>query len=133
MSKSWKEFLYFSYSFIISLTLYRDQNQSGGDYLNLMIWYMRFFFPVCVFIGYRYYISKETDNLNENLGSILFLLSVPALFFSIGLAFFLPFIWISRQYVRLGVPVSWSFYLSLITPLVLVGCLGWFYNSFKKK
>lgn len=133
MNKSLKQFLFFGYASIIAFNLYSSK---AGEPFELIFLYLKVFFPLCVFIGYKHYISN--DNLSgkdflEGLGSVVFVISVPSLFFFIAFSFFLPFIWIADIYKSWGIPPNLNFYLTLMTPLILLAPIGLFYKNIKNK
>ena len=133
MSKSLKQFLFFGYASIIAFNLYSSK---AGEQFELIFLYLRVFFPLCVFMGYNNYISNDNSSgkdFLEVLGLIVFVISIPALIMTAGIAVYLPYFWIGGIYRGLGVPPNLNFYLTLITPFILLFPIVLFFKNIKNK
>jgi len=134
MSKSLKQFLFFGYASIIAYNLY--SSKAGGEPFKLIFLYLKVFFPLCAFIAYKHYISKDDlrgKDFLEGLGSIVFVISVPSLLFFGAYSFFLPYIWIIDIYKGWDIPPDLNFYLTLMTPPILLALIGLIYKNTKNK
>jgi hypothetical protein len=131
MNTKIKWLVFGAYTLICSYMLY-FQNLDAPFFT-----YVKILFPICWII--ICYVLNQKDNdwdiifdkPAKFIGQAIVFASLPALFFTIAIFFFSPYWFIGRFFYKLGVPTSWNFYLTMITPIILILISGSIYKKIK--
>lgn len=131
MNTKIKWLVFGAYTLICSYVLY-FQNLDAPFFI-----YVKIFFPVCWII--ICYVLNQKDNdwdiifdkPAKFIGQAIVFASLPALFFTAVFFYFSPYLIIGMLYYKLSAPPAWIFYLTVITPTILLIFAGSIYKKIK--